>query len=312
MNKNEIRVIFMGTPAIAKTVLKGLVEDGYNVVLVVTNPDKITGRKAILTPSEVKEYALEKGIEVFQPISIKTDYQKIVSANADVLVTCAYGQIVPLEVLNAPKKGCINVHGSLLPHLRGASPIQSALFEGLTETGVTIMEMVSKMDAGKMYKKEIVKIEETDNYTSLYNKIAEAGTKALLSMLPSYLDGTIAGEEQDESLVTFCKKITSEDEHLSLDFDVKEFVNKVKGLSYTPGGFVYYDNKKLKILRCSYFSNEILKEKGYFIKLNKSTLLLQLANGLIKIEEVQKENKNRIDAKSFMNGERNLENIQAK
>lgn len=310
MNKNDIRVIFMGTPEIAKTVLKGLVDDGYNVVLAVTNPDKKTGRKAILTPSEVKAYALEHGIEVFQPVSIKLDYQKIIDADADVLITCAYGQIVPQEVLDAPKKGCLNVHGSLLPHLRGASPIQSALFEGLEETGVTIMQMVSKMDAGKMYKKEIVKIEENDNYTSLYNKIAEAGTKALLNILPGYLNGLVEGEEQNEALVTFCKKITPEDEHLSLDLDVKEFVNKVKGLAYTPGGFVYYDDKKLKILMCSYYSNEIIKEKGYFIKLNKSTLLLQLANGLVKIEEVQKENKNKIDAKSFMNGERNLEDIQ--
>lgn len=307
MDKKQIRVVFMGTPLIGKMVLEALVEENYNVVLVVTNQDKITGRKKELMPSEVKQFAVLNNIEVFQPASVKVDYQKIIDAKPDVIVTCAYGQIIPKVVLDAPRVGCINVHGSLLPHLRGASPIQSALFEGLEETGITIMEMVEKMDAGRMYYKEVVKIAQDDNYTSLYEKMCKCAKSAIKNSLSDYLEGKLKGEEQDESMVTFCKKIKPEDEFLTLDLPLNEFVNRVRGLSYTPGGYVHYDNKKLKILKCSYYSDEKLKEPGYFIKKNKSLLLLQLTHGLVSIEEVQKENKNKMDAKSFMNGERNLE-----
>ncbi len=310
MDKNKLRVVFMGTPLIAKIVLEGLVNDGYNVVLAITNIDKITGRKKVLTPSEVKEYALSKNIEVFQPKSIKQDYQRVLDVKGDILITCAYGQIIPKVILDSFKYGCLNVHGSLLPHLRGASPIQSALFEGLKETGVTIMEMIEKMDAGRMFHKEYVKIEENDNYTSLYNKLALAGKDGLLKMLPNYLNNENKGEIQDEEKVTFCKKIKPEDEYLSLDLNIYEFINRVKGLSYTPGGYVYYKDKKLKILMCSFYSNEVIKEVGSLIKKDKNTLLLQLKDGLIKIDEVQKEGKNRMPSKIFMNGENNLETFK--
>ncbi len=307
MEKKDFKIVFMGTPLIGKAVLEGLIANNYNVVLVVTNQDKVTGRKKELLPSEVKKVAVEHNIEVFQPRLIKEDYARILEVEPDVIITCAYGQIIPLGLLKAPKKGCINVHGSLLPHLRGASPIQSALFEGLKETGVTIMEMVEKMDAGKIYYQEKVAISDDENYTSLYDKMCIASKNALLKVLDSYLLGELKGKEQDETQVTFCKKIKPEDEYLSLDLPLEEFINKVKGLSYNPGGYVFYDNKKLKILRCKFYSHEIIKEKGYFIKKSKSELLLQLNNGLVQILEVQKENKNKMDSKSFMNGERNLE-----
>ena len=310
MNKKDVKVIFMGTPKIASVILKGIIEEGYNVVLVVTNPDKKVGRKGILTPSEVKVVALENNIEVFQPISIKQDYQRIQEVEADILITCAYGQIVPMGVLNAPKKGCINVHGSLLPHLRGASPIQSALFEGLDETGVTIMEMIDKMDAGRMFHKRIVKIEKEDNYTSLYDKIALAGKEALLESLPKILSGENQGEVQNEEEVTFCKKITPEEEHLSLASSNEEFINKVRGLSLTPGGYVLLDNKKLKIYACKNYSSNVEVEVGRFIKKDKATLLLQLEHGQVEILSLQKEGKNIIDSRSFMNGERNLQELR--
>lgn len=310
MEKKDIRIVFMGTPLIAKTVLESLIKSNYNVVLVVTNPDRFVGRKKILTPSEVKKTALENNIDVFQPLSIKKDYQRIIDVNADIIITCAYGQIIPLEVLKAPRIGCLNVHGSLLPHLRGASPIQSALFEGLEETGVTIMEMVEKMDAGKMYYKEKIKIDSEDNYTSLYEKMAKLSAETLIKMLPFYIEKTISGEEQDESEVTFCKKISAEDEHLSLDLKAEAFVNRVRGLADTPGGYLYFNDKKLKILKCKVFSHEIIKEKGQLIKVNKNELLLQLKYGLVSILEVQKESKNKMDVKTFMNGEHNLEDVK--
>ena len=310
MNKKDIRVIFMGTPKIAATVLESIINDGYNVVLVVTNEDKKVGRKGILTPSEVKQVALNNNIEVFQPEKIRLDNKRISEVNADILITCAYGQIVPLEVLNAPRLGCINVHGSLLPALRGASPIQSALFLGLKETGVTIMEMIDRMDAGRMYAKEVVEITEDDNYTSLYDKIALAGSSCLLKMLPSYLDGSNLGEIQNEDEATYCSKITPEEEHLLLSDDNDTFINKVKGLSYTPGGYVLLNEKKLKIYKARNYSSLNEVEVGRFIKKNKSTLVLQLAHGQVEVLELQKESKNKVDSKSFMNGERNLEEIK--
>lgn len=306
MDKNKIKIIFMGTPKIAEVILEGLLNAEYNIVLTVTNVDKIVGRKKELTPSPVKVCAVKHNIEVFQPVSIKTDYQRIIDAHADILITCAYGQIVPEIVLNSFSIGCLNVHGSLLPHLRGASPIQSALFCGLKETGVTIMEMVKKMDAGKMYYKQVVPILEEDNYTSLYAKIAQNGIKALLTMLPAYIEGTIKGEEQNETEVTFCKKILPEDERLTMDLPIKYFINKVRGLSMNPGGYVIYKEKKLKILKCAFYSLDVKYDIGSFVKLDKNTLLLQLNTGLVKLEIVQKENKSVMDIKSFMNGERDI------
>lgn len=308
MDRKKTKIIFMGTPEIAGVILKGLIDSGYNIVLVVCGEDKPVGRKGILTPPCTKIIANQYNIPTFQPKKIRMDYQPILDAQSDAIVTCAYGQIVPDIVLKAPKKGCINVHGSLLPHLRGASPIQSALFEGLDKSGVTIMEMVSQMDAGKMYLKKEVKIEKDDNYSSLYSKIAQAGKEALLSILDAYLEGKLLGTIQEENEATFCKKISKDNEKLSLDLSPKDFVNRVRGLSYTPGGYLFFEDKKIKILRAEIYSDEVEKEKGSIIKKDKKTWVLQLQKGQVKLLEVQKENKNRMDFIAFANGERNLEN----
>ena len=307
MNKKEAKIIFMGTPEIAGVILQGLIDEHYNVSLVVTGEDKKVGRNNILTPSICKRIALNNNIPVFQPHKLRLTNEEIVKMNADVLVTCAYGQIVPDVVLNSFRIGCINVHGSLLPHLRGASPIQSALFEGLDKTGITIMEMVSKMDAGRMYLKKEVEISNDDNYTSLYQKMATAGKDALLSMLDAYLEGKINGEEQDESKATFCKKITKDEEKLSLDLSPDEFNNYVRGLSYNPGGYLFLEDKKIKILKVKPYSYDIEGEVGSIYKKNKRLWTLQLSKGQVELLEVQKEGKNKIDFISFANGERNLE-----
>ena len=307
MDRKKYRLIFMGTPLIASHILEGLIEAGYNIILVVANEDKIVGRKGILTPPETIKVAQKYHIPTFQPHKIRLDYQQIVDLHADALITCAYGQIIPDVILNSLKIGAINVHGSLLPHLRGASPIQSALFEGLKVSGVTIMEMVSKMDAGDMYLKKEVEISSDDNYTSYYQKIAEAGKLALLSMLDDYLLGNIKGEKQDETLATFCKKISQDQERLSLDMTPEEFTNCVRGLSYTPGGYLYLEDKKIKILKVEPYSLNVEKEVGSIIKMNKKTYVLQLSKGQVLLKEVQKESKNRVDFISFANGERDLE-----
>lgn len=200
------RIVFMGTPEIAEFILTGLLDNGYPIVGVIAQEDKPVGRKKIIEPVPTKKAALARKIPVFQPHRIRLDYEFVRELKPDLIITCAYGQIIPQELIDIPALGCINVHGSLLPKYRGASPIQQALIHNDRLTGVTILEMTAKMDAGKMlYQKEIA-VDDDENYTSLYQKIAVLGLQALLEMLPDYIAGKIQGEEQDESRVTLCKR----------------------------------------------------------------------------------------------------------
>lgn len=304
IEKKNLRIVYMGTPAISATVLTGLLENGFQVVGVVTNPDKPQGRKGILTPSPVKEVALAHDIPVFQPAKIRLDHDWLAALEPDVIVTMAYGQIVPQSVLDCPKYGCLNLHGSLLPALRGAAPIQRALDLGLKETGVTLMEMVAAMDAGKMYDKAIVPIAEDDIYTSLAEKIAVASRDLIVKDLLDVVNGVLPGEDQDESLVTIANKITPEEEHLDFGAQRKELLQHIRALSLTPGGYVYLDGKKLKILRArnadkpnGQAGTVVSVQKGFFVS---------CADATIELLEVQLEGKKPCDGKSFVNGYRDL------
>ena len=308
--KEYPRIIFMGTPEIASYILEGLISNEYNIIGIVSQEDKPVGRKGILTPPPVKVVGEKNNIPVFQPKKIREDYSFIKELNTDLIITCAYGQIVPQGLLDIPQLGSINVHGSLLPKYRGASPIQQSLINGDSISGVTIMEMISEMDAGTMYHKKEVIVEDNDNYTSLYNKIKVAGLEALLEILPTLVEKKKNkedfGEEQDELLVTKCSKIKKDQEHLSLDYDTKTFINWVRGLSETPGGYVLLDNQVFKILKCQYYSSNIEGEVGQIVKADKGGLILQLKDGQIALLEVQKQGKNKMDYKSFINGNRDL------
>ncbi|MCR5348825.1 MAG: methionyl-tRNA formyltransferase [Bacilli bacterium] len=303
-DKETARIVYMGTPAISATVLSGLLEQGFHVVGVICNPDKPTGRKGMLTPCPVKTVALQAGIPVFQPAKIRLDHGFLPSLEPDVIVTMAYGQIVPQEVLDCPKRGCINLHGSILPALRGAAPIQRALDLGLKETGVTLMQMVAAMDAGEAYDVEKVEIAEEDNYTSLAEKIGIAARNLIVRDLIPYLNGELPGVPQDESLVTFASKITPGDEKLDFHMSGKVFVNRVRALSLTPGGYAYLDGLKFKILSATPTDlpvgqpGEVVKaKKGLFVSVSDATLRLDL---------VQLEGKKMVDGASFANGYRDL------
>ena len=308
--KEYPRIVFMGTPEIASYILEGLIKNEYNIVGVISQEDKPVGRKGILTPPPVKVVASLYNIPVFQPRKIKEDYSFIKEINPDLIITCAYGQIVPQGLLDIPKLGSINVHGSLLPKYRGASPIQQALINGDKISGVTIMEMIYQMDAGRMYAKKEVEVLEEDNYTSLYHKIKCAGLDCLLEMLPSHIESKtnniLVGEEQDENLVSKCSKITKEQEHLSLDYTKDEFINWVRGLSETPGGYVLLDNQVFKILKAKVHSSKVSGQVGEIVQADKNGLILQLKDGQISLLEVQKQGKNKMDYKSFVNGNRDL------
>ena len=181
------RIVFMGTPKFAVPILKGLI-DNYNVVMVVCQPDRKKDRKGNIEYPETKKIALEKEIEVFQPEKIKDDYQKIIDANPDIIVTCAYGQIIPNIILEYPKYGCINVHGSLLPELRGGAPIHWAIIRGYRKTGITIMDMAPKMDAGDIISQASIKIDGNMVLDTLYEKMSYLGKELLLKTLPSILN----------------------------------------------------------------------------------------------------------------------------
>ena len=306
MNKSEARVVFMGTPEISAKVLEGLILDGFNVVGVIAQPDRPVGRKKIITPVPTKVVALKYNIPVYQPEKIRKEYDFAYDLKPDVIVTLAYGQIVPQGLLDIPTKGCINLHGSLLPKYRGAAPIQYALINNDKVTGMTLMKMVKEMDAGEMYDKEEVEIDLEDNCTSLFEKMGDAALKLILRALPKYLNDELVGVSQDESLVTFSPSIKPEEEKIDLHKSKEEIFGYIRALSDEPGAYLYLDNLKYKIFKSEIASDEIMGEVGEIVKADKNGLYLQTKNGVLNLLILQKEGKNKMDYKSFINGNRDL------
>lgn len=308
MKKEQLRVLFMGTPSIAAKVLKNMLADGFNIVGVVAQPDKPVGRKGLLEEVPTKIVAKENNIPVYQPIKIKLDYEFVKEINPDVIVTIAYGQIVPQGLLDIPKYGCLNLHGSLLPKLRGASPIQTAIINGETISGITLMEMIDKMDAGKMFAKEIVEILPEDNTTTLFEKMGDAASNLIIRELPNYIDGNLLGEEQNEEEVTYCHMIKSEEEKLNLSLTCQEIINWIRGLADEPGAYLLENGHKFKIYKSKKVNDDFTSKVGTIVKCDKFGLHLQCKDGQIALLEVQKEGKKRMDYKSFVNGNQNFIN----
>ena len=302
---NQPRIIYMGTPEISAYVLSSLIEHGYNVVALISNEDKEVGRKRILEATPTKKVALAHNIKVYQPKSIRKDNDFIKELEPDVIITFAYGKIVPLEVLNAPKYGCINLHGSLLPKYRGAAPMQRAIMAGEKKTGVTLMEMVEAMDAGKMFDKEEFPIEEDDNYTSICEKMEKAAEKLILKDLLPYLNGELKGIEQKEDEVAFADKIKPEEEKLDLNLPISSFINMVRGLSLTPGGYLYLDGEKVKIFSMRKINDNVNHELGEIIS-DKKHFIIQLNGGEAEITSLQPAGKKMMDGASFLNGSHSL------
>lgn len=302
---NNIRILYMGTPELSANILKGLLENNYNIVGLICQEDKPVGRKGIIEPVPTKKVAIEYNIPVYQPHKIRLDYEFVKEIKPDLIVTCAYGQILPQGLLDIPSLGAINVHGSLLPKYRGASPIQQALINGDNVSGVTIIEMIDKMDAGDMILKESFVIDEEDNYTSVCNKISNAGLVSLLKCIPLISEHLEERIPQVDGDATYCSKITKEQEHLNLSLTNKEVVNWINALSYTPGGYVLLDNQILKIYKAKvidYPQGQI----GEIVKCDKNGLYISTGKGVISILELQKQGKKKMDYKSFINGEKNL------
>ena len=301
----DVRILYMGTPEMSAKVLETLILDGFNIVGVVAQEDQPVGRKAIITEVPTKVVAKAHNIPVYQPHKIRLDYEFVKEINPDLILTMAYGQIVPQGLLDIPKMGALNLHGSVLPKYRGAAPIQRAIMNGETETGVTLMEMVDKMDAGQMFGVEKCEITPEDNYSSLCEKIVDCCVRVTRNYLPKYFNGELKGAEQDESRVTFADKIKPETEKLSLEYGVDQFVNYVRGMSEEPGAYVLLEGQKFKIYKAAE-ANQVVNGPVGTLLINKN-VYLKLKDGVVELKEVQMAGKKKMDGKSFANGSRQLD-----
>jgi methionyl-tRNA formyltransferase len=295
------KVIFMGTPEFAVPVLQTLI-DNTEVVLVVTQPDKLVGRNKVLTPPPVKQLALENNIEVFQPTKIREDYEKITSLNADLIITCAYGQIIPEEILNNPRLGCINVHASLLPRLRGGAPIHHAIIDGEEKTGITIMYMDKKMDTGDIISTVEYKIKDTDNVGTLHDELSKLGSELLLQTLPSIVDGTNNRTPQNHNEATYAWNIKREEEHVTFNRPSKEILNQIRGLNPWPTANAIILDQEVKILEAYIGEKDSKLSPGIVCEINKDNFAITTNDKIIHITKVKPFGKKIMDARDYING----------
>lgn len=299
--KNK-RILYMGTPVFSQYILEKLILAGYNIIGLVSQPDRPVGRKRIITPTPTKEVALKYNIPVYQPEKIKDDYEFIKELNPDVIVTCAYGQFVPQGLLEIPPHGCINIHASLLPKLRGGAPIQHALIDGFDKTGVTLMEMIKKMDAGRMYAKIETPITDDDTYDTLHDRLKEIGAKLILDNLDLYLEGKLEGIPQNEDEVTISPNISKEEEHIDFNKTSREVFNQIRGLSSIPGANFQYMNETVKVYKSKIVESKKDAEVGTIINISKDSIDIKTMDGAIGLTEIQLQGKTRIKVKDYLNG----------
>ena len=291
----------MGTPSFAVPILEALI-DNYNVIMVVCQPDKEKDRKGNIIYSPCKEIALKNDIEVYQPNKIREEYQYILDKDPDIIITAAYGQIIPLEILEYPKYGCINVHGSLLPKLRGGAPVHHAIINGDKLSGVTIMYMDKKMDAGDIISQRSIEIGENTILDDLYHKLSILGRDLLLDTLPSIFNGTNDRIKQNENKVTFGFNITKEEEKIDFNDTSNNIHNKIRGLSSIPGAYAIINNKRMKIY-LSEKTNNISKYKpGTINDINENGIIVSTKDYDIILKDIKLEGKNRCNVKDFING----------
>lgn len=297
----KIKVVFMGTPDFAVPILEGLIEN-YEVVLVVSQPDKRVGRHQELVNTPIKEVALKYNIPVFQPEKIKEDYSEILNFNPDIIVTCAYGQIIPKELLDAPRFGCINVHASLLPKLRGGAPIHKAIIEGHDKTGITIMYMDVKMDSGDIISQRETVIEDIDNLESLHDRLSIMGKELLLDTMPSIISGTNNRMKQDLGEVTFGFNILRSEEHIDFSKTSREVFNLIRGLSPVPGANAIFDDREMKIYESIISDKKVGGKCGEITNIYKNGIGVCTGDGEIILTSIKPFGKKRMDAASYLNG----------
>ena len=296
------KLIFMGTPDFSAAVLKGLLDDSnYDVLAVVTQPDRAVGRKKEIKMTPVKEVALAHNLPVYQPekMSGSEEMAELMTLDADGIVTAAFGQFLPTKLLDSVDFA-VNVHASLLPKYRGGAPIHYAIINGEEEAGVTIMEMVKKMDAGDMIAKASTPITDDDNVGTMFEKLAVIGRDLLLKTLPDYIAGNIKPEPQDESKATFSPNITPEEERIDWNKSARDVFNHIRGLSPWPVAHTLLDGKRFKIYEATLAEGH--GKPGEIIEKGKKSLVVATGDGAISLKTVQPAGKPRMNIVDFLNG----------
>lgn len=296
-----MKVIFMGTPDFAVPILEGLIEN-YDVVGVVSQPDKRVGRHQELVYTPIKEVAVKHNIKVFQPEKIRNDYEDILALEPDLIVTCAYGQIIPKTILDYPRLGCINVHASLLPKLRGGAPIHRAIIEGYEKTGVTIMYMDVKMDNGDIISTKETVIEDSDNLEKLHDRLSIMGRDLLLETLPSIINGTNKRIKQNEEEVTFGYNIQREEEHIDFNNSTREVFNHIRGLCPFPSAYALLDGVEVKIYDSYIGNKKYAATPGEICSLYKDGLGVCTRDGEIVITCIKIAGKKKMLVRDYLNG----------
>lgn len=303
-----MRILFMGTPDFALFSLKALVESGEDVIGVITQPDKPKGRGYELTPPPVKVYALEQGLPVYQPTTLRGDEfaAQLAELDPELIVVVAYGKILPKNVLDYPKYGCINVHGSLLPTYRGAAPMQRAIIDGCKTTGITTMYMAEGLDTGDMLLKDEITIEQTDNFEDIHDRLGEVGANTLLRTIAVLKEGMLVPEQQDDSLATYAAKIEKSDCLLDFSHEAQQLHDRIRGLSPIPLAFTHTpDGKLLKILaaRVSDMKCPDGVTPGTVLSLEDGEITVACGNNTsLSLVRVLPEGKGRMSAADFIRG----------
>ncbi len=297
-----LKIVFMGTPSFSVPILEALI-DKYDVIGVVTQPDKKVGRKQEIVYSPVKECALKYNIKVFQPVKIRNEYEDIIALQPDLIVTAAYGQFVGMKLLNSPKYRSINVHASLLPKYRGGAPVHEAIKNGEVKTGVSIMYMEKEMDAGDILGVREIAITDDDNCGTMFEKLSFLGRDLLLEVIPKLINGEITGVKQNENDATFAYNITKEEEQLDFTKTAREVFNHIRAYNPFPTAFMILGTEPIKV-----YSSKVSNEKhnlnpGTIIKTTKQGFLMACGNNTtLEILEVQPSGKRRMKASEFANG----------
>lgn len=295
----DLKVVFMGTPDFAVPILEKLITD-TEVLLVVTQPDKVRGRNNKISFSPIKEIAVKNNIEVFQPEKVKQDYQTIIDKNPDIIITAAYGQIIPEELLFFTKYKAINVHASLLPKYRGGAPINRAIENGEKYLGITIMYMDKLMDNGDMISQRKIELKEEDNFDTMNKKLSILGRDLLMDTLPSIINSTNERIKQKEEDVTIIKLLNKEELLIDFNNDFVSVFNKIRSLDSVPGAYAFLNNKKYKLYDVRLGKN-VIDEIGKVVDI-KDYLEIACKNGTIKVYSIQEEGKKKMNIKDFFNG----------
>ncbi|MZG57147.1 MULTISPECIES: methionyl-tRNA formyltransferase [Photobacterium] len=301
-----LRIVFAGTPDFAARHLAALLSSQHDVVAVYTQPDRPAGRGKKLTASPVKAIALEHDIPVYQPVSLRNEeaQQELAAIDADIMVVVAYGLLLPQEVLDTPRLGCINVHGSILPRWRGAAPIQRSIWAGDTETGVTIMQMDIGLDTGDMLKVATLPIEATDTSATMYEKLAELGPDALIDCLSDIADGTAVAVKQDDEQANYAKKLSKEEALIDWTMDAAAIERCVRAFNPWPMSYFTVAEQNVKVWQTAVEADNQGKAPGTILSADKQGILVATGNGALRLISLQPPGKKAMSAADLLNSRR--------